>query len=382
MSNYTKKLFLVDESKFNQLKNLQSSSGNESALKQFNQKFMEDKQLALADLDNSWAKLANRVQPILQSSLSAVPSVVPQIANSAPTNPPLNSPATVPSTTTTGATVDGGPPAGAIGGDESLEAAVGKLGAHVRTKALKLLNYLQTLPGVNINGNRLNYSGKSGDGLAIIEDLVRPRQKLTFVDRDLLKIIAKGPPIGQVLISNWEARQLINALKGEVLSSDLPPLTPSPKFETLPAIDSQPRKVSVIPLSEKNSLLPQLTSKKDPTSDAVSKRLSFESAESPKPSPPKILASKALSPSSLIGFSPQPQKRGPVLHSPVIPQKGSVATPTFKKRQPVTHSPVPGQKGANSPQDVRSIVDGGGRVQRSGDKKGARSKYESFFFAA
>ena len=325
--NYAKKLFIVDEPKYRQLM-LSPAKREDADIRLFNQNFIQNKHEALASEDAAWAKVANRVTPILQSGISSVPGT--SLASNAPVQG-------VGASGSSGGVSGGG--GGGASGKTVEDMIKDTVAISMRAKALRLLHYLEQLEGVNFLGDKISVDGQTlaGNGVDIIEDLIKKKKSLLFSIEPLLKAVSEGLPLPDKIIQNIEAKQKIDAFKSPIAgsqSSGLDRAATSTPLITDAVVPSSPFERTI-------SVLPRVPA----TSPASAYKALSYTPQTPKPvSPTRLSFESALS-----------------------------ETPINRNDEPLSARGAKGGRGSG-----RGSGKGYGKVKRSGGK--GKKEYESYFF--
>ena len=201
--NYTQKLYVIDEDKYRRLKAAQQMPNSDEAIKAFSSQFIQNKISNLVDEDNSWARMGSRVQPILQPILEA--SLTPK--GVVPTIPPTNNQPGEPAPSSKPTKVE-----------EAAETLIrSSVDKKIANRCIRLLKYLQNLPGISVEGDKFSVGGALTQHLLveILEDLVRNRNALGVSIDSILTAVSNDSSNISNLIVNKEARRKISEFRAE-----------------------------------------------------------------------------------------------------------------------------------------------------------------------
>ena len=207
--NYTQKLYVIDEDKYRRLKAAQQMPSSDEAIKTFSSQFIQNKISDLVNEDNSWARMGSRVQPILQPILEA--SLTPK---GTPTIPPSNNQTAKPPSPSISVKTKSSLDSQSEAAETLIRSSVDK---KIAGKCIRLLRYLQNLPGISVQGDKFSVGGALTKHLLveILEDLVRNRNALgTSIDSILTAVSNDSSNISN-LIGNKEAKQKISEFRAE-----------------------------------------------------------------------------------------------------------------------------------------------------------------------
>ena len=206
--NYTQKLYVIDEDKYRRMKAAQPLPNSDEVAKTFASQFIQNKVESVVDEDNSWSRMGSRVQPILEASFNHKGGPLTAASNQ---SVGLASPA--------GASNQIPLPEkgkGQSGIQTEAEIAIrSTLDKKIVGKGIRLLKYLQNLPGVDVKGGKFVVDGVPTRDLLveILEDLLRKRNTLSVSIDPLLSAVAKDGANVSSMIFNQAAKKLISKFK-------------------------------------------------------------------------------------------------------------------------------------------------------------------------
>ena len=367
MNNYSQRLYVIDEDKYRRMKSLQPLPTSDADSKAFATNFLQNRTENVVDEDNAWARMGARVQPILDASLS-------KAATASSTPPPGSSKPTSASTVTAP--------------KNALESQIkSSLGAQIGNKSIRLLRYLQNLPGVSIQGDKFVVGGSPLQPLIpdVLEDMTKKRGSLGVKIDPLLVAIASDSTNVANMISNLEAKKRIktfrekqNASTGTSVErgeSDAP--FPSPRktlafsSEENPTPPSKKKKTSSV-RDQIQSFIeePPTPHQPVPTPRVIDHRSSPKTAKSPK-TPKNADLIKFTTP----GKSPKNQ--------PDVTKSTKNSTTKNSKskspQKPVPLSTIP-KKGTKSPKDQNIQDDTKYSPHQIRQNVNPPKRYEEYFF--
>ena len=249
MSEYSKKMILLDQNEFTRLKKNKPMSESKMAddikLKEYNQRFLENKIENKNENISSWNKLGSNLKPILRDSFNSLGTVaMPQSpATNLPTNPSPQ--ASKPPSSQAQAQAQAQFLQSPIKVASNVEKNINYISLKtpgIKNKALKLFALLNDEYGdrVSFGDSQMYIDGEvaSDDAARLLVELVKGGKTLRSTPTSLLQLLSSRDDINH-FIFNKQARNILNSISNPAPAEST--FEDSRQFESLDDTVEDPR---------------------------------------------------------------------------------------------------------------------------------------------